>query len=71
MIYQAALRSRIYISNRDLRSRAKQTVAIRRGPYTSTHDLYEADSDFRYGAEAPDNPDTTIRVLTIMMARDW
>ncbi|MDJ0820325.1 MAG: DUF3768 domain-containing protein [Paracoccaceae bacterium] len=34
-------------------------------------DLYEADSDFRYGAEAPDNPDTTMRVLTIMMARDW
>ena len=34
-------------------------------------DLYEADSDFRYGAEAPDNPKTTIRVLTIMMARDW
>ena len=34
-------------------------------------DLYEADSDFRYGAEAPDNPATTMRVLTIMMARDW
>jgi len=34
-------------------------------------DLYEADSDFRYGAEAPDDPETTIRVLTIMMARDW
>ena len=34
-------------------------------------DLYEADSDFRYGAEAPDNPITTIRVLTIMMAHDW
>ena len=34
-------------------------------------DLYEADSDFRYGAEAPDNPATTIRVLTIMMASDW
>lgn len=34
-------------------------------------DLYEANSDFRYGAEAPDNPATTIRVLTIMMARDW
>jgi hypothetical protein len=34
-------------------------------------DLYEADSDFRYGAEAPDNPETTMRVLTIMMARDW
>lgn len=34
-------------------------------------DLYEADSDFRYGAETPDDPETTIRVLTIMMARDW
>ena len=34
-------------------------------------DLYEADSDFRFGAEAPDNPETTIRVLTIMMAHDW
>jgi hypothetical protein len=34
-------------------------------------DLYEADSDFRYGADAPDNPATTMRVLTIMMASDW
>jgi hypothetical protein len=34
-------------------------------------DLYEADSDFRYGAEAPDNLATTMRVLTIMMASDW
>ncbi len=34
-------------------------------------DLYEADSGFRYGAEAPDNPETTMRVLTVMMARDW
>lgn len=34
-------------------------------------DLFEADSDFRYGAETPDNPATTMRVLTIMMARDW
>ena len=34
-------------------------------------DLYEANSDFRYGAEAPDNPATTMRVLTIMMASDW
>ncbi|ARU03215.1 DUF3768 domain-containing protein [Yoonia vestfoldensis] len=34
-------------------------------------DLYEADSDFRYGAETPDNPATTVRVLTIMMASDW
>ena len=34
-------------------------------------DLYEAASDFRYGAKTPDNPETTARVLTIMMARDW
>ena len=34
-------------------------------------DLYEADSDFRYGAETPDIPATTMRVLTIMMASDW
>ena len=34
-------------------------------------DHYEASSDFRYGAEAPDNPETTMRVLTIMLARDW
>ncbi|KGL00261.1 DUF3768 domain-containing protein [Thalassobacter sp. 16PALIMAR09] len=34
-------------------------------------DLYEAGSDFRYGAEAPDNPATTMRVLTIMKACDW
>lgn len=34
-------------------------------------DLYEADSDFRYGAETPDNPSTTVCVLTIMMASDW
>lgn len=34
-------------------------------------DLYEADSDFSYGAETPENPETTLRVLTIMMARDW
>ena len=34
-------------------------------------DLYEADSDLRYGAETPDNPETTTRVLTIMMASDW
>lgn len=34
-------------------------------------DLYETDSDFRYGAETPDNPATTMRVLTIMMASDW
>ncbi|WP_367180571.1 transposase [uncultured Ruegeria sp.] len=37
--YRAALRSRIYISNRDLETRTKQTVAIRRGPYTSTQDI--------------------------------
>ena len=34
-------------------------------------DLYEADSDFRFGAETPENPETTMRVLTIMMAQDW
>ncbi|MDE4142164.1 DUF3768 domain-containing protein [Phaeobacter gallaeciensis] len=34
-------------------------------------DLYEASSDYRYGAETPENPETTIRVLTVMMARDW
>ena len=34
-------------------------------------DLYEASSDFRYGAETPENPETTMRVLTVMMARDW
>lgn len=34
-------------------------------------DLYEAESDFRYGAEDPGNPETTTRVLTIMMAHDW
>ena len=28
-------------------------------------------ADFRYGAETPDNPATTMRVLTIMLARDW
>jgi len=34
-------------------------------------DLYEASSDFRCGAETPENPETTMRVLTVMMARDW
>lgn len=34
-------------------------------------DLYEVGSDFRYGAETPEDLATTIRVLTIMMARDW
>lgn len=34
-------------------------------------DLYEAGSDFRYGAETPDDPAATMRVLTIMLARDW
>ena len=34
-------------------------------------DLYEASSDYRYGAETPENPETTMRVLTVMMARDW
>ncbi|WP_299155075.1 DUF3768 domain-containing protein [uncultured Tateyamaria sp.] len=34
-------------------------------------DLYEAGTEFRYGAEDPANTDTTMRVLTVMMARDW
>ena len=34
-------------------------------------DMFEADSDFRYGAETPVNPATTMCILTIMMARDW
>lgn len=34
-------------------------------------DLYEVESDFRYGAEAPENPETTVRVLTNMMSHDW
>lgn len=34
-------------------------------------DMFEADSDFRYGAETPENPATTMRILTIMMAHDW
>lgn len=34
-------------------------------------DLFETDSDFRYGAETPEDPATTTRVLTIMMAGDW
>ena len=47
------------------------TVEIRDETVFWKIDLYEADSDFRYGAETPDNPATTMRVLTIMMARDW
>ena len=46
-------------------------VEIRRETVFWKLDLYEADSDFRYGAETPDNPATTMRVLTIMLARDW
>ncbi len=34
-------------------------------------DLYETSSDFRFGAETPEDPSTTTCVLTIMMARDW
>lgn len=34
-------------------------------------DLYEVASEFRYGAETPDNPETTMRVLTVMVAHDW
>lgn len=33
-------------------------------------DLYEADSNLRWGAEQPDNPATTERVLTIMFVSD-
>ena len=40
-------------------------------PGASTQDLYEAESDFRFGAEAPENANSTMRVLTIMMAHDW
>ncbi|WP_068117753.1 DUF3768 domain-containing protein [Tropicimonas marinistellae] len=46
-------------------------VTIRRETVFWKIDMFEADSDFRYGAETPDNPTTTMRVLTIMMARDW
>ncbi len=34
-------------------------------------DLFEAGSQYRWGAEQPDDPDTTVRVLTIMLASDW
>lgn len=34
-------------------------------------DLYEDGTDFQWGAETPDNPETTCRVLTIMLASDW
>lgn len=34
-------------------------------------EVFEAGSDLRYGAETPDDPATTTRVLTIMMAQDW
>ena len=33
--------------------------------------LYEAGSDKRYGAERPDNPVTTERVMTLMLPSDW
>jgi len=33
--------------------------------------MYELGSDFRYGAEHPDDPRQTDRVLTIMLATDW
>jgi len=47
------------------------SVTIRGETVVWKLDHYEAASDFRYGAETPDNPQTTMRVLTIMMARDW
>ena len=34
-------------------------------------DLYEADTEFRWGAETPTDPAKTIRVLNIMLASDW
>jgi hypothetical protein len=37
-ILEAASRSRIYVSSCDCCTRSSQSVAIGRGPYTSTHD---------------------------------
>lgn len=34
-------------------------------------DLFEAGSHYHWGAETPDDPKKTERVLTIMMASDW
>ena len=34
-------------------------------------DLFEAGSGKRYGAETPDNPATTERVMTLMLPSDW
>lgn len=34
-------------------------------------DLFEAGSQYRWGAERPDDPQQTERVLTIMLASDW
>ena len=34
-------------------------------------DLFEIGTDMRYGAETPDDPSRTERVLTIMLASDW
>lgn len=34
-------------------------------------DLYQADTDKRWGAETPDKPETVERVLTVMLASDW
>lgn len=34
-------------------------------------DYFEADTDFNYGADDPANPETTVRVLTIMEASEY
>lgn len=34
-------------------------------------DLYERGSEFRFGAETPDDPARTVRVMTLMLPSDW
>jgi hypothetical protein len=55
-MYRAASESRIYVSNRDARTRPSQTVAIRRGPYTSIHGPRETANGSHIG-DAPVLPD--------------